>query len=287
MCAKRQDPRSRFSPKPEVNMRLEERDEQFLVDLFHHRLMSRGQIEKRYFSSLVRCNARMRQLFDHQFVARYYPPYSPYGAQAIYSIGKAALPVVSRRLEMELPEVARYYRRTQTPTFIEHTLSVVDLWLAFHKAVESEPDISLELWLSEMQCRHEWDIQIPGKSWHKEAFKPDAFVRLRRLSDNALYNFFIESDLGHTSATQFKGKLLTHARYLESGLFEQTYGCNSFRTIVVTTGERRLKNLKELAGEHSSQIFWFATFERIAMSSLLGNIWGRPGARNDVALVPS
>lgn len=111
----KQTPRSRFKAQKSIGMRLEERDEQILCDLFLHRLMSRGQIEKLYFTSTVRCNARLRLLFDHKFVLRHFPPAAPFGAQAIYSVGKAALPIVSRSLEMELPEVTRYFRRTQTP----------------------------------------------------------------------------------------------------------------------------------------------------------------------------
>lgn len=259
-------------------MRLEERDEQLLCDLFLHRLMARGQIEQLYFSSLVRCNARLRLLFDHGFVLRHFPPAAPFGAQAIYSVGKAALPVISRRLEMELPEVARYYRRTQTPTFIEHTLAVVDIWMTFREAAQNSEAVNLDLWLAEMQCRHDWSIRAPGDKWRKEAFKPDGFVRL--LTPGGYANFFIEADLGHTSSGQFERKLLTHQRYCESGLFEQTFGCQSFRTLVVTTGERRLKNLCAIGEERGSDLFWFTTFKSLQSEGVLKPIWTVPLSKN-------
>lgn len=281
----RRMPRSRFQPKVTSGMRLEERDEQILCDLFLHRLMSRSQIERTYFSSLVRCNARLRLLFDHHFVARHYPPYAPFGAQAIYSVGKAALPIVARRLEMELPEVTRFYRRTQTPTFIEHTLSVVDIWLAFRQATEAHDDICFDLWLAELQCRHEWEIRTSGGTWHTEAFKPDAYVRLHRQSDGSYGSFFIESDLGHTSAKQFSGKLLTHQRYLESGLFSQTYGGDWFRTLVITTGQQRLKNLMAVTAQHSSQLFWFTTWKQLGEVSVLDKIWSVPSNEEEIGLV--
>lgn len=99
--------RSRFTPQPKAGLRLEPRDELLLSDLFLHRAMSRGQIQALYFSSIVRCNARLRQLFDYGYVTRYYLPAAPFGAQAIYSIGKAAVPLVARRLEMEISEVRK------------------------------------------------------------------------------------------------------------------------------------------------------------------------------------
>ena len=271
----KQAPRSRFQAQKNVGMRLEERDEQILCDLFLHRLMSRGQIEKLYFTSMVRCNARLRLLFDHKFVLRHFPPAAPFGAQAIYSVGKVALPIISRRLEIDLPEVTRYFRRTQTPTFIEHTLAVVDLWTAFREAAEESETVNLDLWLAEMKCRHEWDIRTSGGKWHKESFKPDGFVRLE--TSSGYFSFFIEADLGHTSSRQFEGKILTHTRYSESGLFEQTYGCSTFRTLVITTGQRRLKNLCDLATKNQTDLFWFTTFNQLRNEGVLKAIWLVPG----------
>ena len=242
----KQAPRSRFKPQQNGGMRLEERDKQILCDLFLHRLMSRGQIERVYFSSTVRCNARLRLLFDHKFVLRHFPPAAPFGAQAIYSVGKAALPIVSRRLEMDLPEVTRYFRRTQTPKFIEHTLSVVDVWIKIRETANTSEEVRLDLWLAEMECRHEWDIRANGNKWHKESFKPDAFFRLAQETTGAFHNFFIESDLGHTSAKQFTGKLLTHQRYLESGLFEQTFGANSFQDVGYHNGRTAAQEFKRV-----------------------------------------
>lgn len=283
--AARQPPRSRFKPQATAGLRLEPRDEQLLCDLFLQRAMSRGQIQTLYFSSLVRCNARLRQLFDHRYVARYYSPAAPFGAQAVYTIGKAALPLVARLLEMELPEVSRFYRRSKTPTFTEHTLAVVDIWIAFRDAVARTEGVEIERWVPEMLCRHEYEIRAGnGGRWGKEAFKPDAFVRLTRHSADDHLNFFIEVDLGHTSSRQFLGKLLTHRRYLESGLFQQTFGGDSFRTLVITTGGRRIRNLSALAEEKKSDLFWFATFGAVQRLGVLNPIWNMPSQAQPVTL---
>lgn len=274
--ATRREPRSRFKPKVTAGMRLEERDEQLLCDLFLQRLMSRGQIERLYFSSTVRANARLRQLFDHKFVTRFYPPVAPYGAQALYMVGTAALPLVARRLEMELPEVQTYQRRSKTPTFIEHTLAIVDIWLAFRDALTLNTEWELERWLPEMLCRHEYDIRTGGGRWRKEAFKPDAFIRLSRHDTDVFRSYFVEVDLGHTSSHQFLKKLLTHQRYLESGLFRESFATDSFHTLVITTGQRRLSNLRSLVASQDSNLFWFSTFESLQGNGALAPIWSIP-----------
>lgn len=280
----RRSARSRFKSQAEAGMRLEERDEQLLCDLFLNRFMSREQIQALYFTSLVRCNARLRQLFDHHFVARYYPPVSPFGAQAIYSVGKAALPLISRRLEIDLPEVTRHYKRGKTPTFIEHTLAIVDVWIGLRTAVAQREDVELESWVPEMLCRHEWEIRSAnGGRWTKEAFKPDAFFRLAQRGEYA--NYFVEVDLGHTSSRQFLGKLMTHHRYLESGLFREVYDNDAFQTLVITTGKRRLENLRALVEAHNSQLFWFSTMEAVEQGNCLSAVWRRPLSDDSVALV--
>ena len=260
--------RSRFAPQPNAGMRLEERDVKLLSDLFLHRLMSRSQIQTLYFGSTQRCNARLRQLFDHGFVKRFYPPAAPFGAQAIYSIGKNAVSIVAKDLEMELPEVRKQYGRSKTPTLIEHTLAIVDVRLAFLKAAQEDKDIEIERWLAEILCRHEYDIREPNGKWKKEVFKPDAFVRMYNRRKNEYSNLFIEVDLGHTSSGQFSKKMLAYQQYLKSGLFSEIYGSNHFKTIVVTTGKRRLSNLSELAINHNN-ILRFTTFE-CAHGDILG-----------------
>lgn len=239
--------RSRFKPQPNAGMRLEERDKELLCDLFLHRAMARGQIQALYFSSLVRCNARLRQLFDHGFVRRYYHPAAPYGAQAVYMVGKSAAAFIAKRLEMELRDVQRQISGTKSPTFVEHTLAIIDVRIALMSAVRDNPRVGVERWLAEPLCRHEYDIRAVEGTWRKEVFKPDAFVRLHLSHERRYLSYFLEVDLGHTSARQFVEKVHMHRRYLESGLFQQIYGGTSCAMLVVTTGERRLQNLQSLA----------------------------------------
>lgn len=264
--------RSRFKPNKMAGMRIEERDEKLLCDLFLHRAMARGQLQALYFSSTVRCNARLRLLFDHGFVRRYYHPAAPYGAQAVYLAGKNAIPIVARRLEMGLAEVAKQVRGGRTPTFIEHTLAIIDVRIAFVNLVKGNPNVEIERWLAEPMCRHEYEIRAAGGTWQKEVFKPDAFIRLYRNDTNEYFNYFIEVDLGHTSSRQFLGKVQMHQRYLESGLFREVYGSEAFQTVVITTGQRRINNLCGVVASRSNcsgPLFRFLTFAQTAPDDLL------------------
>jgi hypothetical protein len=275
--------RSRFAPDPRNGLRLEPRDEELLLTLYQHAAMARGQIQTLFFGSVPRCNARLRQLFDWDFVIRYFPPRSRWGAEAVYLPGKAAVPLIAARLELEEPDV-RKQCRTRTPTFLEHTLAIVDFYLALRTAVSEAPTIEIETWLPEMLCRHEYDLRAPGGAWRKEAFKPDAFVRLGIGDPPEYRSFFVEIDLGHTSSGQFLGKLDGHLRYLQSGLFAETFDCDRFATLVVTTTPARLQNLQSLAAERRSDLFWFTTFAQIEKAGGLAPIWQRSGQTAKVGL---
>lgn len=253
--------------------------------------MARGQLQELYFGSVPRCNARLRQLFDWQYVTRYYLPQARWGSEAVYLLGPQAVPLVAAKLEREEPEV-RKQCRTRTPTFLEHTLAIVDFYLNLRRAVERQADaglqpaVEMERWLPEMLCRHEYEIRAThGGGWKTEVFKPDAFVRLTEAGTNAYRPYFVEIDLGHTSSNQFVGKLLSHQRYLESGLFAQMYGGTAFQTLVVTTSENRRDNLRGLVEEQGSGLFWFTTFAAIEERGALQPIWHVPGGDACAALI--
>jgi hypothetical protein len=189
---------------------------------------------------------------------------------------------------MDLYDVQQYQRRNKTPTFIEHTLAIVDVWLGFRDELERHSRWELEQWVAELLCRHEYQIREvgtspasfrlhnPGDGWRKEAFKPDGFVRMKRRDQDVFRSYFIEVDLGHTSSRQFIGKLRMHQRYLESGLFEKHFGTKRFHTLVITKGDRRLHNLVRLAEQERSDLFRLTTFDSVRNGSLLGAVWNAP-----------
>jgi hypothetical protein len=242
--------------------------------------MSREQIQKLYFPSLVRANARLRLLFDHRFVARYYPP-----AVTVWSAGDLltgqgrALPVVARRLDWICPRSRAGRASRRRRRFIEHTLATWTSTSPSGRRSESAGTWrSSGGWANSTAATSGTSAPRAAK-WRKEAFKPDGFVRL--LEGDTYHNFFIEADLGHTSSRQFLGKLLTHQRYLESGLYERTFGGDSFRTLVVTTGTRRAGNLRGLVEQQQSDLFWFATLEDVRRD-VLGPVWQAPSVEESV-----
>ena len=267
--------RDRFTPQVKAGLRLEERDLELLCDVFLHRLMLRSQIERLHFGSTSYCNVRLRQLFDHDLLDRYYLPLSLYGSQGIYSLGAAAITMVARKLDWEPDVVKSQANRHKTPQFLEHTLAINEARLALREALETSPTWELQEWRCEIQCHHEYEAAINGSAY-RDVFKPDGFVRLRDKITGQNACFFLEMDMGHVSSRKFAEKLELHMRYLESGTFACRYEENAFYTLVITTGPGRLKNLKTLVEKQGSDLFCFARSEDIKKRGIIDEVWHFP-----------
>jgi len=291
----------RRSRSDQGTLRLQERDNDLLLTLFDNQAMARGQIEAVFFSSTARCNARLKQLLDAGYLVRHHLPVPPgtsvQGLQAIYTLGRAAYPLIALRRELPLAEVRKRSRADRSPLYLTHTLEIVRFRILLTQAVERNPDWTLDLWLGEQDARHEYDLRVvdngqgrPGR-WRREVFRPDGYARMVRTGvdgkagQDEERSFFIEIDLGHTSSGEWTNKLRTHRRYGESGLFAEVYGGTAFQTLVVTTSARRRDNLRQIAVEEAAAFARFSTVAEMEMAGPLGPVWFAPNGGEPTLLV--
>lgn len=265
-------------------LRLQPRDVELLRDLFLFGIMLRGQIERRYFGSTGRCNARLLKLYNGGFVRRLTLPL-PTGASAAgspyaYALGPAGIPVVATELGWE-PTAVRSKLRHGTPTHISHTVEIVEFWLNLESSVAAQQELVLVDFMPEMLVRHAYEYQFAG-SWRQEVFKPDAYFALCSSANDKTLHFFVEIDLGHTSSHEFALKLRIHDRYQRSGLFARTFAesdpISGFQTLYLTTSSERRDNLAEIAKKEPSARCLLATLEDARDLGMLSAIWHSPYA---------
>jgi len=72
-------------------------------------------------------------------------------------------------------------------------------------------------------------------------------------------------------------KILPGLAYIRSKVYEERFGNRSGRWLVVTTGERRLRNMRRQAERGEAKgLFYFTTYDKITVSTLLFSpIWHR------------
>lgn len=283
--------------------------------------MLRTQVQALHFPSLRRCNRRLRQLFLASCVARMPLPLgtqaawlsgqraeaandgaeTDYGSQHVFSsqyvyrLGPAGVLPVAQCLGWNEADVRRLLR-PGSPLYLAHALEGVRFRLLLTQAMETG-NMRLLRFLPERLLLHAYEVREtgrPGAPWRREVFKPDAFFEIAppeacpavgAACEPCPSHFFVEIDLGHTSAREFANKVRIHRRYYGSGLFGRRYGGADFRTLVCTTSQTRRDNLKRIVEGEGTDLFWLSTLTNIADPGPFAPVWHVPFRSEPVTLL--
>ncbi len=240
--------------------------------------MRRQQIQQRYFGSVQRCNKRLRALFDAGLAQRTFFALSPhealsYGSQAIYTLGKAGVPLVAAQLGWDIARV-RERQRHGTPAYLAHTLEIAQFHLELEATIARQASMKMERFVPELLARHEYGLRDSDGGLKQQVFKPDAVFVLAAKEGRAGYA--VEIDLGHTSQTEFGIKMQIHASYRAANLFSKRYEVNDFITLCLTTTPARQENLLALLRRIEYPSCWISTFAEQRDKGALGAIWRAP-----------
>lgn len=215
---------------------LQKRDEDLLLDLFGHGVLTRTHImQLGHFGSVQRCNSRLLRLRQHAYVQLVRHPAAGGASPALYRVGHKAAQNLTERLGITTAEFQRAAGSAAAVTFLEHTAKLVELRLAFEKALR-EATAERWSWRSEALCRHVYAVD-----GQRRVVKPDSFVCWE--SSGEKENWFVELDLGNASQGALRSKLESYALYHKDGAYREVYGQESFGVLIVTSGQQRLHNL--------------------------------------------
>jgi hypothetical protein len=224
------------------SIRPQKRDLDLVRTVFLHRVARRDDLlGLGFFSSVARCNQRLSELVQSNWLRRVEGINGLQGHQSIYATGRAACAYLCISLDLPTEEVARHCCANEGPLFVEHALRVLDFRRRLQQVCITL-GIELTEWLCEPECLHEFEYQSRSSSkWNQVCVKPDACFLVH--SSGRPARFFLEVDLGHVSLPRFEGKLRRYESYLRSGAFGDAYELDRFAVLTVTVGERRLVHL--------------------------------------------
>jgi len=249
---------------------IQQRDIEFLVELFHCTLMTRDQIlaTQAFWNSIVRLNTRLRLLVSAGYLVRHTLPFY---RQSVYGLGPTASAVLATALNRDIETVRRQARIGQSPQFVEHTLKIVDCKISISRAA-SLAQIPM-LWRSERQVRHEYRVRS-GSTLQTNILKPDGFLRLD--VEGVHRHHFLEIDLSHRSQAAMQKTFEAYRTY-QATVFAQTYEADRFLVLCVVPGERRRSHLREVAtAAGASSLVRFTTYDRLFTTGPFGPIWTSP-----------
>lgn len=184
---------------------------------------------------------------------------------------------------------------------LSHDLKVIDFRLTMEEAVSKMNWLHLVDWVSESTFRSDMDqvtFARPNKDGVLEAAKrgvvPDGYFviaddKRRSRGEPFMARYLLELDMANHSTPSFgRDKVLPYAAYIKSPQYLARTGSNAGRWLIVTTGERRLKNLmsqtKRILG--TTKLFYFTTFESFHGGNLLRDpVWQRLDRKESQALL--
>lgn len=273
-------------------MRLMERDIEILKAVHEFRIVRGDQLQALYFGSQSTASYRLSRLYQHGFLDRHFLPTlgGLASSPALYTLGRRGADVLRRVLDCGPKDIRKPPNNQElSPLFLEHLLQINDFRVAVTVAARDQ-GYALEMWLDDYQLKAAYDrvvIQTLQARRRTVSLIPDGYCVLQVPQGRAC--FFLELDRGTMTRARFRDKVLAYQAYIASGQYEKRYGTRSLRVLTVTSGPKRLENLKEEAEQaRGGRVFWFTTTERISPGTVLSKpIWNLAEQADLVALIPN
>lgn len=272
------------NPKKPRGIRLTARDAEILEALHGVEYLTTHQICALFFSEsqgaigpTKACERRMRLLHAAGLVRRIEQPVKRgEGSKPfIYALSKKGAEFLITETGIDPADIDWRPQSFEANTpFLNHLLTTTDLRIALMKA-SKQAGVEVVEWIDERELRiaKMFDyVMLTGRTGQeaRTAVIPDAVFVLERDGKRAL--FFVEIDLRTVTVEpklfERKGmakKFRTYEIYFNTPEFLARYEGRRARVLTVTTGEKRVNNLKQVTERVASEskgLFWFSTFDR-------------------------
>ena len=144
--------------------------------------------------------------------------------------------------------------------FLEHMLMVNEVRIVFTLAAR-RASYSIEKRVGEEKLKASRDyvyVSAPGQAGRRVAVIPDGYFMLN-LGDKRAH-FFLEVDRATQPHRRWMQRVRVYVSYVQSGRYSERFETQSLRVVTVTTGPRRLTNLRRTTEEAGGgRMFWFTT----------------------------
>lgn len=267
-----------------VHGRVTNRDREIIKAVYEYRCLTTEQIERLFFpvdpnnprkNKSDQCTLRLRFLFHHGYLARdeQLQKLSEGKKDFIYLLDQKGADLLTQAgIDVSWNKA---YNRVN-PFFLNHRLKLNDVRIAITLAAKTK-GLTIEKWLDDDKLKSdEMKDYVKIKEGSKEKKTPvipDAYFLL---SDREWeYHNCLEVDLRTEPGGDFARKVKTYKAYFDSGAYKKRYGTESLIVLTVTTGEKRLANLKKITeDEKNTNWFWFTTFAHVTPEKILtAPIW--------------
>lgn len=284
------------SPSP---IRLTARDKRILETIHaYDGLLSLRQIDRLFFSGMGRSQprARMRLLYDNAYVNMpdLQSIHQVPAGETIYWLDRKGAAIVAGLLGR--PASRLRWRKQPRFSLIEHDLKVNDFRIMVREACGRSDDVEFRTWIPESAFASQPDRIAYKSSAGKmatRAVRPDAYFLIHKeMHDgrNKQFSFLLEIDLSTEDNPRFaREKIRPGVAYLKSQQYADRFGHPHGRYLVITTGRRRMLNMKVEAERHGGRgFFYFSTFDAITAAAVIAKpVWLLAGHQEPHSIIPA
>lgn len=272
-------------------MQLTNRDMRILERLTDYRLLTREQIQRLEFSptSTTACKRRLGLLYHNGYVGRLALPINnAYGAtRVVYFIDRLGSNALSVAHRNEQRPPARTVEAS--PIFLEHTLDVADVRIAFELACVS---LSYDFaWISEGDLRRAGvRVRLSVSADRHATTIPDGLLAIT--ASGECDSFAVEVDRGTVSEDRMRRRFRGYGEWSSHPTLPATVGSDSLRVLIVVTANgrdrKRLEHLKTWCeAEGGRSLFWFTSFDAATPNIITTPVWQVAGQQGYRALALS
>lgn len=268
-------------------MRLTDRDKRILEAIHaYDGMLGFSQIQRLFFGGKSQTEHRLKLLYQNRYVNRPNREERRQVPEMIYWLDKKGARIVA---SLQGESYRGFYWRKKPRWFqVDHDLAVNDFRLDIEQACQEKPRVELEQWIPESEFWSNADriSYMHNEREKKRSIRPDGYFML---STEKLYlRYLLEIDRSTEDNPRFfREKILPGLAYLKTEVYEKRFGHRSGRWLVVTTGERRMRNmLRQARRANAKGIFYFTTYDKIKVDDLLFSpIWRRTDREDTVPLI--
>jgi protein involved in plasmid replication-relaxation len=290
---------------------LTQRDIAIVAAVWEYHALTAEHIETLFFPHSVvqgkkqtnsNCQTRLRQLFHRGLLLRTEQPTAIGEPRKplVYWLDRAGAEEIAIRRGIEFADVGWWPGRQKVGLqFLAHVLDTNTVRVHVVRSAQTH-GFSVAAWRSEDMLRkaHAADrvtIVTPQGTKLETSIIPDSYFVLTIPSggeEGLRYPCFVETDRRTVTGQaqdwrhgqhDWAKKITTYLAYIRSGKYAARYGTRQGRILTVTSGERRLANLKAITEERGGKArFWFTTIARITAGDILTDAMWSVATRNTV-----
>ena len=251
---------------------------ELLLGIYYHEgMLSQRQVLKGYFPGKTKSwpEARLQHYFDHYLVNKFNAEWvnGEHLKETVYTLGTQGARYVARLFQVDYTSLT--WRAKPRWLTLSHDLKLNDFRLNVASETNRLPGFELVKWVSEFELHQNYKIKA----------RPDGFFLLRRKSPTTFDGveelaILVEVDNATHPLNRFVNrKVKTALKFVGSNEYERLFGVSSGAHFVITTGMKRLANLKEKTEEAGGAVRYYLTkFYQVSEGVLTTPIWHKSGS---------